>query len=48
MSLGEIIDYFRNELRNKLKRPNCQRRLSLWDQDYWLKSNSYSFYNKLK
>ena len=37
MSLGEIIDYFRNELRNKLERPNCQRVLGLWDRDYWIK-----------
>ena len=39
MSLGEIIDYFRNELRNKLKRPNCCRELTLWDQECWIKSN---------
>ena len=40
MSLGQIIDYFRDELRNKLKRPNCQKTLTLWDQIYWLKSNN--------
>ena len=39
MSLGEIIDYFRNELRNKLKRPNCGRTLLLWDQEHFHKSN---------
>ena len=39
MSLGEIIDYFRNELRNKLKRPNCGRKLQLWDQECFFKSN---------
>ena len=40
MSLGQIIDYFRNELKNKLKRPNCHKMLTLWDQNYWLKSNN--------
>ena len=40
MSLGQIIDYFRNELRNKLTRPNCQKELTLWDHNYWLKSNN--------
>ena len=44
MSLGQIIDYFRNELRNKLKRPNCQRKLCLWDQNYWLKSNIHTHF----
>ena len=39
MSLGEIIDYFRNELRNKLQRPNCHRVLGLWDRDCWIKPN---------
>ena len=39
MSLGEIIDYFRNELRNKLKRPNCGRKLLLWDQEHFYKLN---------
>ena len=38
MSLGQIIDYFRDELRKKLQRPACQRTLTLWDQVYWLKS----------
>ena len=40
MSLGEIIDYFRNELRNKLIRPTCQKQLTLWDQNNWIKSNN--------
>ena len=40
MSLGQIIDYFRDELRKKLERPNCQRTLTLWDQVNWLKSNN--------
>ena len=39
MSLGEIIDYFRNELRNKLLRPNCQKLLTLWDHTCWVKSS---------
>ena len=39
MSLGQIIDYFRDELRKKLSRPTCQRNLTLWDQVYWLKAN---------
>ena len=40
MSLGQIIDYFRDELKNKLKRPTCSKVLTLWDQNYWLKSNN--------
>ena len=39
MSLGQIIDYFRNELKNKIQRPNCQKQLTLWDQNCWIKSN---------
>ena len=39
MSLGQIIDYFRNELRNKLLRPTCQKQLTLWDHVCWIKSN---------
>ena len=39
MSLQQIIDYFRDELRKKLRRPTCQRLLTLWDHVYWLKSN---------
>ena len=39
MSLGQIIDYFRNELRNKLVRPTCQKQLTLWDHNCWIKSN---------
>ena len=39
MSLGQIIDYFRNELRNKLLRPNCHKNLTLWDHSCWIKSN---------
>ena len=38
MSLGQIIDYFRNELRNKLLRPSCQKNLTLWDHSCWIKS----------
>ena len=44
MSLGEIIDYFRTELRNKLTRPKCQRPLYLWDQNYWIRSNIKSHF----
>ena len=40
MSLGQIIDYFRDELRKKLQRPTCQKTLTLWDQVYWIKSNN--------
>ena len=40
MSLGQIIDYFRDELKKKLVRPNCHKVLTLWDQNYWLKSNN--------
>ena len=40
MSIGQIIDYFRDELRKKLQRPTCQKLLTLWDQVYWLKSNN--------
>ena len=39
MSLGQIIDYFRNELRNKLVRPTCQKQLMLWDHNCWIKLN---------
>ena len=39
MSLGQIIDYFRNELRTKLLRPHCAKNLTLWDHDCWIKSN---------
>ena len=39
MSLGQIIDYFRNELRNKLLRPSCQKNLTLWDHSCWIKSS---------
>ena len=39
MSLGQIIDYFRNELRTKLLRPYCAKNLTLWDHDCWIKSN---------
>ena len=39
MSLGQIIDYFRNGLRNGLKRPNCGRPLWLWDKECWQKAN---------
>ena len=40
MSLGQIIDYFRNILRNKLLRPNCQKYLTLWDHNCWIKANN--------
>ena len=40
MSLGQIIDYFRDELRKKLQRAACQKTLTLWDQVYWSKSNN--------
>ena len=40
MSLGQIIDYFRNELRNKLLRPTCAKQLTLWDHNCWIKSNN--------
>ena len=40
MSLGQIIDYFRNVLRNKLLRPTCQKQLTLWDHSCWIKSNN--------
>ena len=39
MSHGQIIDYFRNELRNKLLRPSCQKNLTLWDHSCWIKSS---------
>ena len=39
-SIGQIIDYFRDELKKKLVRPTCQKALTLWDQNYWLKSNN--------
>ena len=45
MSLGEIIDYFRNELRNKLIRPQCEEILTLWDHHYWIKANHIHVYS---
>ena len=45
MSLGQIIDYFRNELRNKLLRPTCQKVLTLWDHNYWIKENNIHIYS---
>ena len=45
MSLGQIIDYFRNELRNKLVRPVCQKQLTLWDHSCWIKSNNINIYS---
>ena len=45
MSLGEIIDYFRNELRNKLLRPNCQKVLTLWDHHCCIKANNIHIYS---
>ena len=35
---NEIIEYFKNNLKKKLKRPNCGRCLSLWDGRKWEKS----------
>ena len=32
---NEIIKYFRSDLKKKLKRPNCGRFLSLWDDKIW-------------
>ena len=34
---NEIIKYFRNGLRRKLKRSNCGRFLVLWDDTHWKK-----------
>ena len=34
----EIIKYFKNGLKKKLKRPNCGRYLSLWDDRQWKKN----------
>ena len=48
MSLGQIIDYFRNELRNKLLRPTCQKTLTLWDHNCWIKANHYYTHFLLK
>ena len=47
MSLGQIIDYFRNELRKKLVRPICQKQLTLWDHSCWIKSNNINIYSLL-
>ena len=44
-NLGEIIDYFRNELRKKLIRPICQKQLTLWDHSCWIKSNNINIYS---
>ena len=44
MSLGQIIDYFRNELRMKLLRPQCQKILTLWDHPCWVKANNIHLY----
>ena len=35
---NEIIKYFKNNLKRKLKRPNCGRYLSLWDDRKWEKN----------
>ena len=32
----EVIKYFKNNLRKKLKRPKCGRFLSLWDEKVWV------------
>ena len=47
MSLGEIIDYFRDVLKNKLVRPPCQKVLTLWDQNCWIKANNIQMYSLL-
>ena len=44
MSLGQIIDYFRDELRKKLVRPPCQKHLTLWDDSCWRKYNNSTIY----
>ena len=44
MSLGQIIDYFREELRKKLLRPNCQKVLTLWDHSCWIRANHIHVY----
>ena len=40
--VNQIIKYFRCGLRKKLKRPNCGRYLSLWDDFEWKKSRIFS------
>lgn len=37
MNTIEIINYFRGNLRRKLKRANCGRYLPLWDDKDWVK-----------
>ena len=32
----EVIKYFKNNLKKKLKRPRCGRFLSLWDEKVWV------------
>ena len=38
----KIIKYFKYGLRKKLKRPNCGRYLSLWDDKRWNRNKSFS------
>ena len=37
---NEIIEYFKNNLKRKLKRPYCGRYLSLWDNRKWEKKTT--------
>ena len=37
MTATEVINYFRDNLRRKLKRANCGRYLPLWDDKCWVK-----------
>ena len=37
MTAIEIINYFRTNLKRRLKRPNCGRYLPLWDDKQWIK-----------
>ena len=32
-----VINYFRKNLRKKIKRPRCDRYLALWDDNHWVK-----------
>ena len=34
----KIIEYFKNNLKRKLRRPNCGRYLPLWDDEQWRKN----------
>ena len=37
MTAIEVINYFRTNLKRRLKRPNCGRYLPLWDDKQWIK-----------